>query len=56
MDDDDWNGATFANWLSTIKEDDVTIIPPSNWTTERIEQMRVIISRNAKSVTVKMGS
>ena len=56
MDDDDWNGATFANWLTTIKESDVVLVPPKDWTTERIEQMRVIVARHAKSVSVKMGS
>jgi len=52
LDDDDWSGHAFSNWLTTISKYDVVIVPPKDCLPELVERMRVVIARNAKSVRI----
>ena len=52
IDDDDWNGATFANWLRALGGHAVVLRPGGVHPKELVERMRETISRCAKSCRV----
>lgn len=53
IDDDDWNGATFYNWLQGLVDRDVILRPSFDHSLELINRMEKIIKSCAKSVQLE---
>lgn len=52
LDDDDWNGATFSNFLPQLKNCNVILQPGPFHSLDLISRMREVLERNCKSVTL----
>lgn len=52
LDDDDWNGATFSNFLPRLKNCHVILQPGPFHSLDLINRMREVLERNCKSVTL----
>ena len=55
IDDDDWNGATFGNWLRTVGSSDIILIPPKVRPADLLERMEKVMIRHARSVRTVGG-
>lgn len=53
IDDDDWNGATFSNWLSNLGDCHVILKPSKEFDSELVQRMYNIVLGCAKSVTIE---
>lgn len=50
--DDDWNGATFGNWVRTLKDMTVRLRPPAGCPPKTVRGVRDAIAAHAKSVRI----
>jgi hypothetical protein len=48
LDDDDWNGHTFSNWLTGLKECIVILQPGPDLDPDILKRMQEIVGRCAK--------
>lgn len=55
-DDDDWNGSTAANWMSTIKSGTAVVLRPStDVSTDLLTRMCAALRSAGADVVVKLG-